>query len=205
MDHKIHKPVLIFDLAETLVGGLFWMVTPAARLLRVTDDDIRQAFGGEHLIKLFSGAISEQQYWRTILRQTGWHATPVELGALARESFKKKVPGMERLLSRLENYTRALLTDHAREWIEFIDGQHEFLHKLDYRFHSCEMQMTKHSPETFRYVAETLGREPQDCLFIDDLPDTTARAAGIGFQTIDFEDATQLERELKNCGIVFRD
>lgn len=199
------NPVLIFDLAETLIGGLFWMVAPAAELLGVTEDDIREAFGGNHLNQLFKGRLSEESYWNIILEQTGWQSTPEELGELARDSFKKTVPGMKSLLSRLQNYTCALLTDHAREWIEFIDQKHDFLHNLDYRFHSFDLQMTKHSPQIFQFVAEKLGRRPQDCLFIDDLADNTARAASVGFQTIHFENAHQLEFELTNLGIKFCD
>ncbi|KAA3615410.1 MAG: hypothetical protein DWQ05_13730 [Calditrichaeota bacterium] len=201
----MQKPVLIFDLAETLIGGLFWMVEPAAKQLKVTEDAIREYFGGHHLVSFFQGDLTEVQYWNTVLNLSGFNSSPKILGDLARESFKKTVPGMVSLLSRLSKYKRVLLSDHAREWIDYIDQKHDFLQKLDQRFLSFEMKSTKHDHKTFDHVAQELGVRPENCLFIDDLTSNIEKAAQQGFRTIHFLNAAQLEKDLLHQGIIFDD
>ena len=196
------KPTLIFDLAETLIGGLYWMVPPTARLLEVPEESIIPGLGGDPLVALLEGNSTEQDYWEAVLSRTQWPTTPTKLASLARDAFQQVVPGMPELLGELKGYRLVLLSDHAEEWMRDIDPYHGFLQIFDRRFLSFEMKRTKRSPATFLYVASELKTQPEDCVFIDDLQWNTYRASSVGFRAIPFSTATQLQKDLKEQGII---
>ncbi len=59
-------------------------------------------------------------------------------------------------------------------------------------------------PETRIYQAllERTGREAEDCLFIDDMPQNIEAARKLGFQTIWYQNPDQLKRELAERGLL---
>jgi FMN phosphatase YigB (HAD superfamily) len=195
------KPILIFDLADTLVGGLPFMTGPASKKLGVPEETIIPALVGDPLTALLEGRSSEGEYWEAILNRSNWPASPSEMGDLVREAFRQEVPGMPGLVARLTDYSLVLLSDHAREWMEHIDRHHEFLQLFDYRFISCEMKQTKRAVETFHHVAAELKAEPADCLFVDDLQGNIDRAASVGFEAIRFTTAEALRQDFIKRGI----
>jgi 2-haloacid dehalogenase len=67
---------------------------------------------------------------------------------------------------------------------------------------SWEAQLVKPDPRLFALFLTRACRTAQDCLFIDDSDDNIAAARRLGFQTIRFECAEQLERELSHRGLL---
>jgi HAD superfamily hydrolase (TIGR01509 family) len=195
------KPILIFDLADTLVGGLNLMTGPASQRLGVPEESIIPALVGDSLTALLEGKSTEKEYWEAILSQNDWRASSLELGDLVREAFGQEVPGMPELVARLTDYTLVLLSDHAREWMQFIDQQHDFLKIFDFRFISFEMKQTKRAVETFHHVASELKTSPGNCLFVDDLQGNIDRASAAGYDALRFTTTEALRLELRKRGI----
>lgn len=155
------------------------MIEPASRTLGVADDEILSTLGGEPLLALIEDRCTEEEYWKAVLDRSGWDTTVRELGELARESFRQVVPGMPELLAKLKEYPLVLFSDHAREWMAYINQHHYFLEIFNRRFISFEMKRTKRTPETFHYMAAELNREPGSCIFVDDLQRNVERAAKV--------------------------
>jgi len=197
-------PVLIFDLSEVLVGGLFGVVEPLAERLGVGEEEVMDGLGGEAWLAFMEGASDEAEYWRSVLAQTSWQVPVDELAAIARRSFRQEVPGMPELVDRLHGQKLALLSDHGRDWMRFIVRSHPFLACFERRFLSFEMGRTKRQPDTFQWVVAELGRDPAECLFIDDLATNVERARDAGLTAIRFRSAAQLSRRLSELGIRLR-
>ena len=196
--------VLIFDLSEVLVGGLFGVVEPLAERLGVGEEEVMDGLGGDAWLAFMEGASDEAEYWRSVLAQTAWQIPVDELAALARRSFRQEVPGMPELVDRLQGQQLALLSDHGRDWMRFIVRSHPFLACFERRFLSFEMGRTKRRPDTFEWVVAELGRDAAECLFIDDLATNVERARDAGLTAIHFRSAAQLSRRLSELGIRLR-
>lgn len=194
---------LIFDLSEVFISGLYGAETELAPRLGLPGNTVQRDLWIPWTLPFFEGRLTEQQYLDEVIRRGGWTGiTAEEVGACLRRNFCNRVPGTEELLRRLSGrYELALLSDHAREWVDFIRQQHPFLECFDQRFFSFELRHTKRERITFLTVLYKLGREAGECVFIDDLPSNIEVARSVGLRGIQFKDVKQLSAELRALGI----
>ena len=194
---------LIFDLSEVLIAGLLGIEKPLAEQLSLSEEHIFRAFGGERLQRLCSGELTEYAYLEQILQEQAWTTSIADLKQLIRWNFHTPVPEMDALLTRLAaRYDLVLLSDHAAEWVQHIRTIHPFLQSFQRLFFSYELKQTKLSPSTFLKVLEAVGRQPDECLFIDDSPRNVAVAHSIGLPGSVFTSAGDLAHKLVELGIL---
>lgn len=70
-------------------------------------------------------------------------------------------------------------------------------------FSSCFLGMKKPDEEIYTKALEMSQRRPEECVFIDDRPLNLECASRLGMRTIQFQGASQLERELCQLGVNF--
>ncbi len=193
---------LIFDLSEVLINGLWGAEHGLAARLGLPENRVAQELWIPWATSLFEGRLTEQQYLDEVIRKAGWqNITAVEVGDYLRENFRRRVPGMHELIRRLApRYELALLTDHAREWVEYIREQHPVLECFAHQFTSYELRHTKRERVTFLTVLYKLGRQAAECVFVDDLAANIEVARSVGLRAIQFKDAMQLTAELRALG-----
>ena len=68
---------------------------------------------------------------------------------------------------------------------------------------SCFLGVKKPDDEIFRLALDLTQREPEECLFIDDRGLNVECAARLRLQTLQFRNATQLEKDLRGLGLEF--
>jgi beta-phosphoglucomutase-like phosphatase (HAD superfamily) len=188
---------LIFDLSEVFVSGLIGTEFVLADRLGCSADSVVAAFFDEHLYRLCRDEIDEDAFLAESRRRGGWNIGIDELKRLIRANFHKSVEGTEALFDELRGrYETVLLSDHGREWVATIRALHPFLERFDRLFFSFDLGATKREPETFRTVLSLLGREPAECVFIDDNAGNVAVARSVGVPSIQFESADALRRDL---------
>ena len=193
---------IIFDLGEVLIGGLFGVEQPLAERLAVREEDILQAFAGPHLKDFCCGRISEDEYLDGIIERQGWSLPRGEMKDVIRANLKRRIPGMDPILQSLDGrYQLALHSDHPREWVAYVRAVHPFLKRFERGFFSFELGHTKDEPEAFRKVLAALGRQPHECLFIDDQEKNVRAAKSVGLATIRFVDPVKLAYELEERDI----
>jgi putative hydrolase of the HAD superfamily len=195
------KNILIFDLFDTLIEGLSHFTEELSTRLTLATSDVIAGLGGEPLVALTEGRISEATYWQHVLERTHWPITVPELRAGVRHTFRKAVPGMPELLMSLRQHRLVLFSDQAREWWEEIEATHAFIHVFERRFLSCDMGQTKRHVGTFQRVLAELGAVPHHCVFIDDLSWNVERAERVGLRSHHFTSTAALRAFLAQEGI----
>lgn len=70
------------------------------------------------------------------------------------------------------------------------------LRQFDHHFLSYEMGLLKPDPAFFHHALRSLDTTAADCIFIDDRAENVEAARGIGITAIQFEGASQLQRDL---------
>ena len=88
------------------------------------------------------------------------------------------------------------LTNWSAETFPIAYKRFEVFHKLDGIVVSGEEKCIKPGKEIFHRLLSRFNLRASDCIFIDDNTDNIATAKALGFDTILFKNATQLQMEL---------
>jgi FMN phosphatase YigB (HAD superfamily) len=188
---------IIFDLSEVLIAGLVGIEKVLSNELPIPEEEILPCFGGAPFEELLVGNISEDTYLRHIAAREKWDVSVARLKAVIRDNFHHEVEGSLSILTGLASrYRLALLSDHAREWIAYIQSIHPFLKIFQHTFFSYELKKTKRDPASFLQVLDAMSLAPRDCLFIDDSPTNVHIAESVGIPSIRFVNAERLAHEL---------
>jgi HAD superfamily hydrolase (TIGR01509 family) len=195
------KPKFIFDLSEVLIAGLVGIEIPLAAFIDLPKDEILRSFAGQLLEDICCGKISEDIYLEQIIHNQNWNISADALKNCIRENFHREIQGTQAVLKRLvQKYDVALLSDHAREWVNYICDIHPFISEFKQTFFSYELGTTKKNLETFQIVLEKMSWYAEDCWLIDDSLQNIATAASVGINGIHFQNAKQLNAELSRAG-----
>jgi putative hydrolase of the HAD superfamily len=193
---------LIFDLSEVLIAGLVGIEEPLSELLEVSEETVLPAFGGDLLEAICRGRLTEEVYLAQVLARQGWDVPAPVVEQIIRQNLARPVPGMHAFVSRLSGtYELVLLSDHVAEWVVHIRSIHPMLGLFDRQFFSYELGRTKREPDIFRHVLGAVGREPEECLFVDDSEHNVRTARSVGITSIHFSSAGQLAQDLAELGV----
>ena len=96
------------------------------------------------------------------------------------------------------NYQLILLSDHAREWMEYIEENNKDLKIFDKKIFSYDIGTVKSDKQTFKIVLEQTGIVANETLFIDDYEKNIKNAESVGIHGIVFENAEQLRKTLSS-------
>ncbi|MBN2352195.1 MAG: HAD hydrolase-like protein [Spirochaetales bacterium] len=192
---------VIFDLADTLVRGLTGIGEGLSDNCAPTPKDhIVDCLRGEEMTDFLLGRTTEDDYLGSLIRKYHWSIDLDSLKKTIRRHFDEAIPGMAELVRQLSGkYSLVLLSNHGREWVEYIEKKHRFLDLIRRRFYSFDLKCLKNTPEIFLRVLAALNAEPTECMFIDDRETVTQTARGL--DAIRFTDAETLKDELRRRGI----
>ena len=120
------------------------------------------------------------------------------------EMISGSFPGTVKILEDVKKggYPLAALSNWSGETLPRVADRFAFLKWFDPLVVSGDVKMVKPDADIFRYTLGELGRDPQDCLFIDDSSANIQTAQELGFQTIHFSSPDQLRAQLETLGIL---
>lgn len=190
---------IIFDLSEVYLTGLVGTYSHVQEKLK--DNIVDQNFFIPELNLLFHGKIAEKMYWQKVITKNSWNITVAELMQAVRKNFKE-IEGTRKIIEKLrkKGYKMVLLSNHAKEWVEFCEkkfGYHKLFHVTLY---SYEVALLKPDKKLFKMIIKKLNVKPQECLFIDDNKKNIISAKELQMRAIQFESAKKLRGDLLKKG-----
>ena len=204
---------LIFDLNEVLMNGItdlpdaIWEAVKAK--VPAGDFDLRSVYSNFFetkkalLLDLFRGEKTEEEFFENFLKLGNYPLTIDELKEITRKNFWE-FSHTKPILSGLKTngYDLLLHSDHAKEWVQYVESNFSFLSFFRYKFYSSDLKYTKLEIESFKSVISKAEINPKETLFIDDMPKNLelAREAGIQY-THCYRDPVRLTRHFKNLEI----
>ncbi len=102
-----------------------------------------------------------------------------------------------------KRYRIFALTNHVREFFDFLDRKHGLEGMFGRIFKSYETKLAKPDPRFYEYMLKEIGMKPKECVFIDDRKDNIRTAKELGMRAILHENARTLEKELRKLGVNF--
>lgn len=197
---------IIFDLSEVLLTGIKAAGIVLAEKHALYDSLTHQAPYASHMTPLliplaedfFHGLISEDEYLTEVLRlfpQLGSHQW---LKEYIRTNFVE-VEGTRDIIKQLKNkkYRLALLSVHAKEWVDYCEEKFNYHHLFDLHVYSYNTRVSKPNPQAFQGVLDALNAKPGECLFIDDSIANVKAAEMLGIKSILFTSAPELQTRLE--------
>ncbi|MBI3170552.1 MAG: HAD family phosphatase [Chloroflexi bacterium] len=94
-----------------------------------------------------------------------------------------------------------LLSNFSSEKFELVKDKHDFLDLFDDMIISGEHKTIKPDPAIFHITLQRIGRQSNECLFIDDSLANIESAHELGFQTIHYQSPALLRADLKKLSI----
>ena len=149
------------------------------------------------------GNLSEKEYLEELLQGTNWNISIEQLKTAIRQNLNQPVPGTMEIVKKLKgNCQLILLSDHVREWMEYIEENNKDLMIFDKKIFSYDIGTVKSDKQTFKTVLEQTGIIADETIFIDDYEKNVKNAEAVGIHGIVFENAEQLRKTLSSDLVV---
>jgi len=153
--------------------------------------------------RLERGEITLAQYHAHIVARIG---RPMSYEQFTRgwcDVFGRVLPGVEALLSGLDDGLRLICLSNTNAWhAEIWRAKYaEMLGRFERVFVSYEMGSRKPEPACYQAVIDYLALSPEQIVFIDDKPKNVAAARLLGMQGVVAVDAEQIARDLDRLGV----
>lgn len=186
-----HMKKVCFDLGGVIISrGLWKFREQLCDTYGISDELTKQAFFGDNYNKYFSGQMSEESYWKTVIEIMGIEADWFELRTQLLNCYElhhEMIAMIQKLRER--GVMVFLQTDQTNEWWNFLDEKFLISEQFDRVILSSEIGYTKRSSEFYEVLRTTITNENDSApLFVDDLEENCVRAQEHGFETFLFVD-----------------
>lgn len=191
---------IIFDLSEVLISGYAGIQTLIEKKFGIPAEEFleRKREKNERFLDLMRGNLIEEQYWEELIEGMNWNITVEDLKDTVREYLNQPVEGTIEIVKALKSkYQLILLTDHVKDWMEYLEEQNEDIKLFDKKIVSYELGSVKPDKETFPSVLDKAQIIAEETLFIDDHEINIQRAKEVGIHGIVFKNAKQLKEDLQ--------
>ena len=201
---------IIFDLSEVIISGYRGIEevvlesqygTFENQKILENEVDLDSMRENEVFLNLLRGKLTEEEYLNHVLKNKNWNVSVEQLKTAIRQNLNRPIPGTMEIVKELKakgKYQLILLSDHAREWMEYIEEKKKDLKIFDKKIFSYDIGAVKSDKQTFKIVLEQTGIVADETLFIDDYEKNVKNAEEVGIHGIVFENAEQLRKTLSS-------
>jgi putative hydrolase of the HAD superfamily len=145
----------------------------------------------------YDWGISGTDYWIGIINHYGLERDAGLIDALIGldiRSWARVKPEVVALIQDLKDrgYIMALLSNMPLEIRDYLKSEAAWLRVFDHTVFSCDLKLLKPDAAIYRYCIAQMGLEPEECLFIDDVPKNVAAAQNCGIAAIRFQTTSQV-------------
>ena len=196
---------IIFDLSEVIISGYHGVEHIIEQNTNISSEEFlkRKKETINVFLDTMRGKYSEDEYLETLIENTNWNENKEIIKRSIRQNLDTKVDETIKIVEKLkEKYNLILLSDHIKEWVEYILSTNKDLEVFKHKYFSYEYGTLKEDEGTFKYILEKEKILASETIFIDDNKDNVKMSNREGIQGIIFENAKQLENELKNMHIL---
>lgn len=186
---------IIFDLSDVYIQGIYGSHTRLEKVLSVPVSDLY--FDHKSFYQFLLGQITEDEYWKSIIKKNSWNISVDLLKKNIRKNFIE-IQGTRQIIEQLKRngYMLVLLSNHAKEWAEYCEKKFSYHTLFEQTLYSYQIGLSKPDKKIFRILLKNIKKKAEECLFIDDNAKNIYIADQIGMKTIQFASPHQLKNEL---------
>jgi putative hydrolase of the HAD superfamily len=147
---------------------------------------------------LYSGSLAEQEGWNQLAEH--WHIPKALLQWLRKKGYSAKRVDLDllRFLNGLRPDLRiAVLTNAGTDFRDTFGHVFNLETYVDRIIISAEEHLVKPTPEIYHHAAALMGVEPNECIFVDDLPENVTGAQEVGMCSFMYENGPTTIQRIK--------
>lgn len=196
--------IIVFDLGNTLIR--FDHNISAGKIANLCGRDAKEIYGiffDSEITRAFEkGEISGREFYNRITGLLGINIPFKDFVAIWNDIFweDEEACGLARQLKR--SYRLFLLSNINRLHFEHIQNKFDIIKLFDEVILSFMVGAIKPDRLIFEYVVSRAGGDRAGLLYIDDREDLVREAASLGIDSIRFEGADKLKKELEKIKII---
>lgn len=160
---------------------------------------------------VFNSAMGQAAQRGEVTSQALWHWVAADLG-LDKQGlghFRHEFWGGDRLNEELvalirslrPRYQTAIISNFMDELRESLTVEYPIIDAFDLVVISAEEKVMKPDPLIFQRTIERLGRQPEECVFVDDFAHNVEGARAVGMYAIHYTPKTDMQAELAKLGV----
>jgi HAD superfamily hydrolase (TIGR01509 family) len=192
--------VILWDVMDTLVRDPFF--THMAGFFGLSFDELLRRKHPTTWRRFELGEVDDQ----VLFEQFFADGTPIDGPAFKRcvRDAYAWIDGIEPLLGELRASGVAMYAlSNYPAWYRLIDERLQLSRYVDLRFISCETGVRKPAPEAYLGACRALGRQPAECLFVDDRAENCHAARAVDMAALEFQgDVPALRAALLELGLL---
>lgn len=196
---------IIFDLSEVIISGYHGVEKIIEQNTDISAESFlkRKTATINIFLDTMRGKYSEDEYLAYLLENTNWNISKDKLKLLIRKNLNLPVEGTMSIIKELKDqYKLILLSDHVKEWMNYILKNNTELSIFIHKYFSYDYKKLKSDKGTFKYIVNDLNIKNEETIFIDDYETNVQCANENGIRGIVFKDAKQLRSDLKKIDIL---
>jgi FMN phosphatase YigB (HAD superfamily) len=196
----------IFDLGNVLIRLAYGRVIAAVCEQSDLPPDqmlvLLEGSGGYR--DLERGSVSFQQLHELLRDNGGYRGGIDRLREIWSDFFDGPVEGIELVLEAVRRrYRVAFLSNSNEVHAEVIPRRFEALFEAEDVFlFSHQLKCAKPDPRIFEITLKRLQASPEECIYVDDLPENVAAAEAAGLTAYLFTGSAELLRRLRADGLI---
>ena len=183
------QPSFIFDIGNVLIDfDLPRLLQMISKNSRVPIEDLNETWTQADTIAVETGKINSQDHYRQYADSIGLKWSYDVWKRVWMDIYSINETGMTIVKEcRAKGYPLYILSNLAEYNKEAIEMKfNDFFTLFNASFFSYELGMHKPDPEIFLSVCSIIKTSPEECVFIDDLPENVHGARSIGMRAIQF-------------------
>jgi putative hydrolase of the HAD superfamily len=198
----MHKAI-IFDLGRVVINFDFQRGYHALEsLCAYSAADIPGRLMGSGLVERFeTGAIEPRDFVGELSTVLGMSVDYERFCEIWSSIFTGTLVPESLLEGLAANYKLVMLSNTNVLHFEMVRAHYPLLRHFHERVLSYEVKAMKPQAEIYQAAIARAGCRPEECFYTDDIAALVAAGRSQGIDAVQFESATQLERELKARGI----
>lgn len=147
------------------------------------------------------GQLSGAEYWARVLEHFGIEPDQHLIARIIREDVQSWTHINGPMLQFIQEcktrvHRLAIISNMTRETLIFMRENFSWLDLFDVLTFSCDVGVNKPAREIYGACLGKLDASPGECLFVDDSPENTRGAMGMGMAAIQFTTLAEFAREV---------
>ena len=197
---------VIFDLGKVLLNYSFkntykyWSEKSG-----VPEEKLENSFSADEQYKQHEiGNITIEQYHQHLCKVLSMNISLEDFIIGWNSMFIGLYPNTINILNQIGNKTQKVLLSNTNKTHTIFLHKHyqQLLDHLDIVFFSNEIQKRKPNEETYLYIINKCGVNPEEALFFDDLEENIDGARKVNINSVLVKDPNEIENDLRKFSII---